>query len=105
MVVPHRIGDAADPRITGPVRALPWADRALCAEVDPELFFNDIGTTYVTIDGTREATAKAICRRCTAKPECREYAMSDPSLAGIWGGLTERERREWRGRQQREASA
>ena len=105
MAVPHRIGEAADPRISGPVRALPWADQALCASTDPELFFGDHGHTYVTIDGNREMTAKAICRRCPVIEPCREYAMADWHLSGVWGGMTERERREWRGRQQREASA
>jgi WhiB family transcriptional regulator, redox-sensing transcriptional regulator len=101
MAIPHRIGEAADPGLTGPVRALPWADRALCANTDPELFFSDIGTTYITIEGTREMTAKAICRRCPVKPECRDYAMADPHLEGVWGGMTGRERETERGRQTR----
>ena len=99
MAVPHRIGEAADPGLSGPVRALPWADRALCAETDPELFFGDVATTYVTIDGDRTMTAKAICRRCPVMQECRDYAMADWHLSGVWGGLTERERSDWRGRQ------
>lgn len=86
-------------RPSGPVRALPWADRALCAETDPELFFGDIGHTYTTVDGTREMTAKAICRRCPVKPECLAYAMADPRIEGIWGGTTDRERIAWRKRQ------
>jgi WhiB family redox-sensing transcriptional regulator len=105
MAVPHRIGDSADPRITGPVRALPWADQALCANTDPELFFGDIGTTYVTVDGDRTMTAKAVCRRCPVIEPCRDYAMADPHLEGTWGGMTERERSDERGRLARVASA
>lgn len=106
MAVPHRIGEAADPGLSGPVRALPWADRALCAETDPEIWFPPHGgASYLTIDGTREETAKAICRRCPVKQECRDYAMADPHLEGTWGGLTQRERDDWRARQKREESA
>lgn len=101
MAVPHRIGEAADPHLSGPVRALPWADRALCAETDPEIFFGDVAHTYVTVDGDREMTAKAICRRCPVMETCRSYAMDDPHLEGVWGGLTERERIAWRNRQAR----
>ena len=75
------------------LRALPWADEALCAETDWDLFFPDkVGRTYITIDGHREVTAKAICRRCPCRSECREYALNDPHLEGIWGATTERER-------------
>lgn len=42
--------------------------------------------------------AKAICRQCPVREDCLEYAMSYPhtymSLPGIWGGLTEAERRQ-----------
>jgi WhiB family redox-sensing transcriptional regulator len=82
------------PDLSAPLRALPWADEAVCATTDPELFFPDKGTTgYVTVDGTREHHAKRICRRCPALEPCREYAMANPELLGIWGGLTAEERR------------
>ena len=86
------------PHLTGPVRALPWADRALCAETDPELFFGDTPHTYTTVNGDRTMTAKAICRRCPVIVACREYAMADPHLEGIWGGMTDRERAALRAR-------
>ena len=92
-VDPDHLGQAG-----GPLRALPWAGEALCAETDPELWFPDKpGATYVTVDGTREATAKSICRRCPVIDPCRDYAMADPHLEGTWGGLTERERGTRRG--------
>jgi WhiB family redox-sensing transcriptional regulator len=82
------------PDLSAPLRALPWADQALCAETDPELWFPDKGAVgYVTLDGTREHRAKSICRRCPALEPCREYAMADPSLDGIWGALSADERR------------
>ena len=104
MAVPHRIGEAADPHLSGPIRALPWSDGALCATTDPELFFGDVAHTYVTVDGDRIMTAKAICRRCPCLTECRAYAMADPHLVGVWGGMTERERSDERGRLSRESA-
>ena len=86
------------PHLTGPVRAIPWADQALCAQTDPDLWFPDGPTaTYTTVDGNRESSAKAICGRCPVLTTCREYALERPELAGTWGGMTERERKRWRG--------
>jgi WhiB family redox-sensing transcriptional regulator len=74
---------------------LAWQDKALCAEVDGELFFPEKGGS------TREA--KAICRRCPVIDDCLEYSMEHSEKWGIWGGLSERERR--RLRRDREAEA
>lgn len=62
-----------------------WQDRALCAQTDPEAFFPEKGGS------TREA--KRICHGCEVKAECLEYAMGNDERFGIWGGLSERERR------------
>ncbi len=62
-----------------------WHDRALCAQTDPELFFPEQGGS------TREA--KQICTTCEVRSECLEYALSRDERFGIWGGLSERERR------------
>ena len=62
-----------------------WQDRALCAQTDPEAFFPEKGGS------TREA--KRICSRCEVKGECLEYALGHDERFGIWGGLSERERR------------
>lgn len=81
------------PDVPGPVRALSWADAALCAQADPDLWFELSGVRFEQkANGEREAAAKSICRRCPVLAECRDYAMSDPSLHGIWGGLTAKER-------------
>lgn len=63
----------------------PWVDQALCAQVDPEIFFPDKGGS------TREA--KAVCRECQVRLQCLEYALANSDRFGIWGGVTERERR------------
>ena len=59
-----------------------WQDRALCAG-DPEPFFPPDGDDY---------DAKLICRCCEVRSECLDYALARNEF-GIWGGLTERERK------------
>ena len=62
-----------------------WQEQALCAETDPEAFFPEKGGS------TREA--KKICTGCEVKAQCLEYALANDERFGIWGGLSERERR------------
>ncbi len=62
-----------------------WQERALCAQTDPEAFFPEKGGS------TREA--KRICQGCEVKDACLEYALANDERFGIWGGLSERERR------------
>ncbi len=62
-----------------------WQEQALCAQTDPEAFFPEKGGS------TREA--KRICRACSVRDECLEYALEHDERFGIWGGLSERERR------------
>src|SRR5690349_1473865 len=62
-----------------------WQEHALCSQTNPEAFFPEKGGS------TREA--KRICSRCEVKSECLEYALSHDERFGIWGGLSERERR------------
>jgi WhiB family transcriptional regulator, redox-sensing transcriptional regulator len=64
---------------------LAWQERALCAQTDPEAFFPEKGGS------TREA--KRVCRSCEVRAECLEYALENDERFGIWGGLSERERR------------
>ncbi len=81
-----------------PMPALPWnadsmADQswrqdALCAETDPEAFFPEKGGS------TREA--KRVCVGCDVRAECLEFALANDERFGIWGGLSERERRRLR---------
>ncbi|EWC62414.1 Sporulation regulatory protein WhiB [Actinokineospora spheciospongiae] len=62
-----------------------WQERALCAQTDPEAFFPEKGGS------TREA--KRICLGCEVRAECLDYALAHDERFGIWGGLSERERR------------
>jgi WhiB family redox-sensing transcriptional regulator len=62
-----------------------WHERALCAQTDPEAFFPEKGGS------TREA--KKICTGCEVRAECLSYALANDERFGIWGGLSERERR------------
>ena len=65
-----------------------WQEQALCAQTDPEAFFPEKGGS------TREA--KRICMACQVRDECLEYALTHDERFGIWGGLSERERRRLR---------
>jgi WhiB family redox-sensing transcriptional regulator len=69
----------------GEVDEQDWQERALCAQTDPEAFFPEKGGS------TREA--KRICSGCEVRAECLEYALAHDERFGIWGGLSERERR------------
>jgi WhiB family transcriptional regulator, redox-sensing transcriptional regulator len=62
-----------------------WQTQANCLGVDPDLFFPERGAS------TREA--KAVCRGCVVREDCLEYALVNGEKFGIWGGLSERERR------------
>jgi WhiB family redox-sensing transcriptional regulator len=64
---------------------LQWQERSLCAQTDPEAFFPEKGGS------TREA--KRVCLSCEVRVECLEYALENDERFGIWGGLSERERR------------
>lgn len=63
-----------------------WFADALCAQTDPDGFFPEKGGS------TREA--KSVCARCTVAAECLDYALANNERFGIWGGLSERERRQ-----------
>lgn len=69
---------------------LAWQVDALCAQTDPEAFFPEKGGS------TRDA--KKVCGACTVRQECLDYALSNDERFGIWGGLSERERRKLRKR-------
>jgi len=67
------------------ITAQPWSTEARCLQAEPETFFPEKGGS------TREA--KRICADCTVREECLEYALDNDERFGIWGGLSERERR------------
>ena len=67
-----------------------WRDEAACRDADPELFFPDTGIGSAR---ARVKMAKLICRGCPVSATCLSWALADGQEAGIWGGLTEDERR------------
>ena len=71
-----------------PHEVLSWQERALCAQTDPEAFFPEKGGS------TREA--KKVCLTCDVRGDCLQYALTHDERFGIWGGLSERERRRLR---------
>lgn len=62
-----------------------WQDRARCVEADPELFFPERG-------GDTAEDAKQFCGLCEVRYECLSYALARPSLDGVWGGTSFRQR-------------
>ena len=69
-----------------------WQEEAACRGMDTELFYlpeNSRGTNKQTI----VTAAKKICATCTVKSECLEYALAIDEPYGVWGGMSEEERR------------
>jgi WhiB family redox-sensing transcriptional regulator len=62
-----------------------WRQRAACRGIDPDIFYP------VTDEEAEEA--KAICASCPVHQLCLEHALAHRERDGVWGGLTERERR------------
>jgi WhiB family transcriptional regulator, redox-sensing transcriptional regulator len=75
-----------------------WRHRALCRDEDPELFF-PIGTTGPAL--VQMEQAKAVCRRCPVVQSCLDWALRSGQDSGVWGGLSEDERRALKRRQAR----
>lgn len=67
---------------------LGWMDAGLCAQVDPELFFPEKDSGKNTA-----ADAKRVCMGCPVRVTCLDYAVRTGQAHGVWGGLSERERR------------
>ena len=67
-----------------------WRHRAVCRDEDPELFF-PVGTSGPAI--AQVAEAKTVCARCPVVSECLAWALESGQDAGVWGGMSEDERR------------
>ena len=65
-----------------------WQHKALCAQTDPEAFFPEKGGS------TRDA--KAVCANCEVREKCLQWAIENDERFGIWGGMSERERRRYK---------
>ncbi|CPR13016.1 WhiB4 [Mycobacterium bohemicum DSM 44277] len=81
---PHGVG------VWGVVRSVDadedggWAARALCRDTDPDRLF---------VTGAEQRKAAVICRHCVVMQECAAEALDNRVAHGVWGGMTERERR------------
>lgn len=67
-----------------------WRQRASCREIDPELFFPDVAADA--------STPKRVCARCPVRKVCLDWALAHDEQYGVWGGLTNAERRRLRHR-------
>jgi WhiB family redox-sensing transcriptional regulator len=67
-----------------------WRELAACRGADLDLFFPGRGESA--------EAAQRVCARCPVRPPCLDYAISNRIVHGVWGGLTERERRALRSR-------
>ena len=93
------------PVATGPALAIglppiedevPWEAFALCAQVDPEMFFPDKGQS--------SAPAKRVCMGCEVRIECLEDALQKGERYGVRGGKSERQRRKIKSDRRRAAA-
>jgi len=67
-----------------------WRSRAACRDTEPDLFF-PIGSTGPAVDQIE--AAKAVCRACASMAACLEFALVTNQESGVWGGMSEEERR------------
>lgn len=85
-----RTGGISQLRGTGLARGENWRSAAICRDADPDLFFPVSGSGKSLEQAER---AKAICASCPVRPSCLAFALRTGQAHGIWGGLTEEERR------------
>jgi len=71
-----------------------WQERAACRGPLADVFFPPGVVERKKEKLAREDRAKAICRECPVLADCREYALSIREPHGVWGGLSELERRQ-----------
>lgn len=71
----------------------PWQLRASCRGPESDLFFAPPQPERKEDKERREASAKELCRRCSVRAKCLDYALDVREPFGIWGGLNETERR------------
>ena len=76
---------------------------ATCVGEDPSVFFAPDYWETTEEKRAREAKAKLLCRACPVRPQCLEFGLTASEGHGVWGGLSEDERRSLRRSRQREA--
>ena len=65
----------------------PWVVFSACRDADPSLFF--------PATKEEEEQALALCATCPVRIDCLEYALEARERFGVWGGLTEKQRKRW----------
>lgn len=70
----------------------PWRGMALCRTADPDLFFHP-DEERGTARRIRQQRARQVCSECPVLEACRAFALDSQQHYGIWGGLTEEDRR------------
>ena len=70
-----------------------WRERAACLPYPAILFFGMDDNEGAAERHLREEEAKEICTRCLVRDDCLDYALNTKETYGIWGGLTEVERK------------
>jgi WhiB family transcriptional regulator, redox-sensing transcriptional regulator len=78
-------------------RPMDWLGHAACRDSDPELFF-PASDMSASAGRARVEAAKKVCRRCPVRGTCLSWAFDNGQEAGVWGGMTEEERRRLRRR-------
>jgi WhiB family transcriptional regulator, redox-sensing transcriptional regulator len=68
-----------------------WRHKAICKDEDPELFF-PIGKAGRSI-ALQVADAKVVCDRCPVTTDCLSWVLKSGQDGGVWGGMSEDERR------------
>jgi WhiB family redox-sensing transcriptional regulator len=74
----------------GKEQRMDWRHKAICRDEDPELFF-PVGNSGPAL--AQIADAKVVCTRCPVTAECLSWALESGQDAGVWGGMSEDERR------------
>ena len=82
------------------VDAWDWQYDGACRNLDTELFFHPEGERGSS-RRKRDNDAKAVCRTCPVIVDCRNHALATHEPYGVWGGMTEEERRAWIDREER----
>lgn len=80
----------ATPPVLFLTRNYDWRDDASCRTVDPEIFFP---TGAGGLSAQQERNAKKVCGNCPVREECLKTAVDTAQYTGVWGGLSEKERR------------
>jgi len=78
MSVTTSMTSAGAPMLTG------WVARGACLQADPDSLF---------VRGAAQQSAKTVCQKCPVIAECLAEALDNRTEFGVWGGMTERERR------------